>query len=100
MTFSPGLEFPGGLEMKSRSRAVTAIGLGASLWFTTVATLASPQKADPNSSSTQNDQKNAKPAQAKQPATQTASNRTLSTNDDPTMIGKRNINKGVFSHGI
>jgi predicted Zn-dependent protease len=88
--------------MKSHlSRAVTAIGLGLSLWVTSVAVLAAPQTQDQTKGQ---DQTKQSPAQKdktskekpQQPAPQTASNKTLSTNDDPTMIGKRNINKGLW----
>ncbi len=88
--------------MKSHlSRAVTAIGLGLSLWVTTVAALAGPQTQDQTKGQ---DQTKQSPAQkdktskdkSPQPATQTSSDKTLSTNDDPTMIGKRNINKGLW----
>jgi hypothetical protein len=88
--------------MKSHlSRAVTAIGLGLSLWVTSVAVLAAPQTQDQTKGQNQTKQS---PAQkdktskekSRQPATQTASNKTLSTNDDPNMIGKRNINKGLW----
>ena len=88
--------------MKIRfSRAVTAIGLGISLWISSVAALAAPQqpKDQPQSqtqpAATKTDQK----AQTTDPKTapqQAASNKTLSTNEDPTMIGKRNINKGLW----
>jgi len=81
--------------MKSRSRAVIATGLGVSLWVTTVAALAAPQAQtqNQNSSTTQSDQK---AAQTSQPASQPANSKPLPVNDDPTMIGKRNINKGVW----
>src|SRR5712691_8676656 len=88
--------------MKSHlSRAATAIGLGLSLWVTTVAALAGPQTQDQTKGQ---DQTKQSPAQkdktskdkSPQPATQTSSDKTLSTNDDPTMIGKRNINKGLW----
>lgn len=79
------------------SRAATAIGLGISLWVSSIAALAAPQQPK--------DQPQSQPAPA-QPAQKTktdakapqqqASNKTLSTNDDPTMIGKRNINKGLW----
>jgi len=81
--------------MKSRSRAVIATGLGVSLWVTTVAALAAPQAQtqNQNSSTTQSDQK---AAQTTQPASQPANSKPLPVNDDPTMIGKRNINKGLW----
>ena len=79
----------------SLSRAVIALGIAMSLWLTSVAAVAAPRRTqDPKSSSSQQkDKDNAKP----QPATtQTARTKPLSTNEDPTMIGKRNINKGIW----
>jgi len=94
--------------MQSRlSRAVTAIGLGMSLWVTSVAALAAPRPLDqtqgqnqPATSSTgQKDQKANTTAQSngQQPA-ETANKKPLSTNDDPTMIGKRNVAGGIWGH--
>ena len=85
--------------MKTRlSRAVTAIGLRVSLWISTIAALAAPQqpqsKDQPQNqpASSQTGQNSGTPNAPEQ----TASNgKPLSTNDDPTMIGKRNINKGI-----
>src|SRR5438093_3820254 len=99
------LSRPRNLEVQMKScfsRAATAIGIGASLWFGSIAVLATPQQpqsqtkyqttAQTQPTSSQTDQKSA--TQAPQ---QTAANkRPLSTNDDPTMIGKRNINKGIW----
>jgi predicted Zn-dependent protease len=81
------------------SRAATAIGLGISLWVSSVAALGAPQQP--------NDQPQSQPAPAqpaaktktdaaKAPQQQASNGKTLSTNDDPTMIGKRNINKGLW----
>lgn len=84
--------------MKSHlSRAVTAIGLGASLWFASISSLAAPQqtKDQAQSPSTQQDQKSS-PTTAPQ---QASNKKPLSTGEDPTMIGKRNINKGIWAHG-
>lgn len=79
----------------SLSRAVIALGIAMSLWLTSVAAVAAPRRTQDqkSSSSQQKDKDKAKP----QPAT-TQSSRTkpLSTNEDPTMIGKRNINKGIW----
>ena len=90
--------------MNSRSRAVIALGLGVSLWMTGVAALAAPQTQtqNQNPSSTQSDQQTEKAAQTSkpQPAIRPVSNKPLSTSEDPTMIGKRNINKGIWSGGI
>ena len=96
--------------MKSNlSRAVTAIGLGTSLWVTSVAALAAPQAQDqtqgqnqPTSSqSSQKVQTAGSAAQTSQQApSRPVNQRPLSTGEDPTMIGKRNINKGIWSGGI
>jgi predicted Zn-dependent protease len=84
----------------SLSRAAIALGIAMSLWLTSVAAVAAPRRTqDQNSSSSQpkDKDKKAKP----QPATtQTARTKPLSTGEDPTMIGKRNINKGIWSGGI
>lgn len=90
--------------MKIRfSRAAIAIGLGASLWLGSVAALASPQqpKDQPQSQpapTTAQKSQTTDPKATQQPAPQQqASNgKTLSTNEDPNMIGKRNINKGLW----
>jgi hypothetical protein len=91
--------------MKSHlSRAVTALGLGLSLWVTTVGALAAPQTQDQTKAQDQTTQspaqKDTSKDKAAQPAPQTSSNKPLSTGEDPTMIGKRNINKGIWSGGI
>src|SRR5947207_6409107 len=90
--------------MKSRSpRIGTALVLGSSLWLTSVAAYAFPQqtqdqKQTTNGQSSTPDQKN---QIGSQPATQQSTNtKPLSTSDDPTMIGKRNINKGIWAHGV
>jgi hypothetical protein len=99
------------------SRAVTAIGLGASLWLGSVSSFAGPQQSkdqgqakdqtsQPSSqpsnqqkqSSTSSTDKN-KPASTSQTA-QPTSKKPLSTGEDPEMIGKRNINKGIWAGGI
>ena len=88
--------------MKIRfSRAVTAIGLGISLWVSSIAAMAAPQQPKDQSqqqtqpAATKTDPK-AQTTDPKAAPQQAASNKTLSTNEDPTMIGKRNINKGLW----
>lgn len=78
----------------SLSRAVIALGIAMSLWLTSVAAVAAPRRTqDKNTSSSQQKDKDS----TSQPAsTQTARTKPLSTNEDPTMIGKRNINKGIW----
>jgi len=85
------------------SRAVVAIGLGASLWFGSISSFAAPQDnktqstAPSQSQSAKTDTQN---QSTTPPQTQPVSHKPLSTSDDPTMIGKRNINKGIWSGGI
>jgi beta-barrel assembly-enhancing protease len=92
------------------SRAVTATGLGISLWVGSIAGFAAPQQPqqsqEPSNTQSQDqkqsnqDQKSntddsSKPAATSQPVNK----KPLSTSEDPTMIGKRNINKGIWAHG-
>src|SRR5213593_3115489 len=82
--------------MNSFSRAITALGLASSLLAGSVAAVAQSTKStDPNqnSSTTQSDPKT---TQASTPATPAKSTKPLSTNEDPAMIGKRNINGGLI----
>ena len=89
------------------SRAVTAIGLGASVWFTSVAALAGPvqtqdqpqtqkQSTSTQTPQTPKDQKSKDTDQQQQSTSQPTSKKPLSTGEDPNMIGKRNINKGLW----
>ena len=97
------------------SRAVIAFGLGASLWIASITAFGTPQQTkdqgqtkdqttQQTQSSSQQNQSNtsssdpAKPSSTS-PAPQTAPAKKggpLPTNDDPEMIGKRNINKGLW----
>ena len=89
--------------MKVRfSRAATAVSLGVSLWVSSVAALAAPQQPK-DQSQEQNQSATPQQSQAtatKAPEQQASSGKPLSTNEDPTKIGKRNINKGIWSGGI
>ena len=90
------------------SRAVIAFGLGASLWVGSVSSFAQQQSKDQGqtkdqtSQSQPTDQKQSSTSntdQGKQsatPQTTASSKKPLSTNEDPEMIGKRNINKGLW----
>ncbi|HEX3084419.1 MAG TPA: M48 family metallopeptidase [Pyrinomonadaceae bacterium] len=97
------------------SRAGIAFGLGASLWLGSVSSFAAPQQskdqgqakdqtAQQSSQSTTQQQSNtsatdkAKPSSS--PQTTASTKRPLSTGEDPEQIGKRNINKGIWAHGI
>jgi hypothetical protein len=95
------------------SRAVIAFGLGASLWVCSVSAFAAPQQSkdqgqtkDQTSQPTQStSQQNpstssstdkTNPASTSPAATAPAKKGPLPINDDPEMIGKRNINKGLW----
>ena len=82
------------------SRAVIAVGLGASLWFGSMSAMAAPQqtKDQTQNSSTQTPStpQDQKSGTASTPEQQAKKGGPLSTNDDPNMIGKRNINKGLW----
>lgn len=81
------------------SRAVVAIGLVSSLWLTSVAAIAAPraqnQKQSAKTEQQKTDQKD-QTASADSSSTQPTNKKPLSPNEDPTMIGKRNINKGIW----
>ena len=85
--------------MKSRfPRIATALALGSSLWLSSMAAFATPQQPqDQNQSpaTAPQDQKNqTKPQQT---STQATNKKPLPTSEDPTMIGKRNINHGIWA---
>ncbi len=90
--------------MRSRSpRIATALVLGSSLWLTSVAAYAFPQQTQDHGQSTasQSPTPDQKSQTGSQPTTQQPTNKKpLSPSDDPTMIGKRNINKGIWAHGV
>lgn len=92
--------------MKVRfSRSVTAVSLGISLWITSVAALAAPQQPKdqsqgPSQPATTQTGQQSQPTASKAPQQQASNGKPLSTNEDPNMIGKRNINKGIWSGGI
>jgi len=89
--------------MNSFSRAMTALVLATSLLGTSFASLAqttNTKDQTQDGTATQPDNK----SQQKTPATPapatplpTGSGKPLSTNEDPAMIGKRNINSGIIS---
>lgn len=86
------------------SRVITALTLAFSLWTSAVAVVALPAQQQPQqdkqtaaTTKAQQDSKDKK----QQPATTTASapstGKPLSTDEDPSLIGKRKINGGFFS---
>src|SRR5258705_10780707 len=103
----PAFEFWRFFAMTSFSRAIPALVLGTSLLASAVAAQTTtvigqpskPNTAEPTTTTptTQPDQKQ-DPKKAQPAATaavaSTRSGKPLSTNEDPAMIGKRNINTG------
>lgn len=82
--------------MKIRfSRTATSIGLGVSLWVSSIAALAAPQQPK-DQTQTQPAAQTGQKTQPTAPQQQASTGKTLSTNEDPNMIGKRNINKGLW----
>ena len=83
--------------MNNFSRATSAFVLTACLLVSSVAAVAQQTSTKPaedaqKTDKTQSDQKKTAPA-----ATTVKSNKPLSTNEDPNMIGKRNINSGIIA---
>src|SRR6266404_2698354 len=89
--------------MNSFSRAMTALVLATSLLGTSFASLAqttNTKDQTQDGTATQSDNKSQqKTPAAPAPATPlpTGSGKPLATNEDPAMIGKRNINSGIIS---
>jgi len=98
--------------MNNFSRATSAIILTASLLVGSVAAIAqtpdtkqtdqtaktSQSQSDPTKGQKeQNETKKTEPAATQPAATVAKSNKSLSTNEDPAMIGKRNINTGIIA---
>lgn len=95
--------------MNNFSRATSAFVLTASLLVSSVAAVAQTPTSKPEdqSSKTSSTESQAKPADAKKTddkakttaatvTTPVKSNKPLTTNEDPAMIGKRNINGGIL----
>lgn len=86
------------------SRAVIALGLGASLWFGSISSVAAQQNTQNQTqpaTQTPSDQSTKSDKSKTTAPPQTATNKKpLPIGEDPTMIGKRNINKGIWSGGI
>jgi predicted Zn-dependent protease len=87
--------------MNSFSRATTALVLAASLLATSFAALAqttdTTKDQSQNGTATQPDQSKAQQKSPAQTPLPTGSGKPLSTDEDPSMIGKRNINKGIIA---
>lgn len=86
--------------MNSFSRIATALVLVFSVLAGSIAGLAQTTQSTPvpTASSTQSDPKTtAKTDASKDKKQATPTNKPLSVNEDPNMIGKRNINKGIIA---
>lgn len=88
--------------MKSFSRVATALMLAASVMASSVSLMAQTasstvqDKAKTNSKA-QQDSKKAQQKDATAAPAPATSNKTLATNENPDLIGKRNINKGIIA---
>jgi len=80
--------------MNSFSRIFTALILLSSL---AVGSIASFAQTTASSQAPASSTASSKDTKQKIPATTSSSNKTLSVNEDPNMIGKRNINKGIIA---
>lgn len=85
--------------MNSFSRLVTALLLVSSLLAGSVASLAqtTSDKAKDTTQTSDNKSDAKKDSSQTAPSTTATARKPLSTNEDPAMIGKRNINKGLIS---
>ncbi|HEX8475095.1 MAG TPA: M48 family metallopeptidase [Pyrinomonadaceae bacterium] len=87
------------------SRTMTALTLVASLWASSLAVVAAPQQQQPSQTQTAAQQPAAKTESKdkkdsknqKTTATAPANNKPLSEKEDPRLIGKRKINKGIIA---
>src|SRR5262245_19720938 len=108
------LKLFGGLQMNSFSRVLTALILTASLLASTIAVAAQTTTSKPAPATKSETTSTQTPAQTspqkttaqtadpkkEEPKPQATANKPLkplSTNEDPSMIGKRNINGGIIS---
>ena len=89
--------------MNSFSRLVTALLLVSSLLAGSVAGFAqtsdsaAPQKPSETAHSKDSAKKDTARKDTPQPAKTAGTNKSLSVNEDPALIGKRNINKGIIA---
>lgn len=84
--------------MNNFSRVATALLLASSLFASSVRVIAqSTQSQEPAKSEAPAKKDEKKKAQEKASGTSTNPGKGLSTNENPNMIGKRNINKGIIA---
>lgn len=87
--------------MHSRSpRVVTALLLALSIWTSAIGAIAAQQPQTSTQEQQKSQEKTAKEQKEQKAPAQTAtknSGKPLSKNEDPTLIGKRNINGGIIA---
>ena len=86
--------------MNSRSpRVVTALLLALSVWTSAIGAISAQPQTAPQEQKKAEDKSSKEKKEQKAPARATpqGSGKTLSKNEDPNMIGKRNINSGLIA---
>lgn len=83
--------------MNNFSRVATALLLASSLFASSVRVIAQSTQSQEPAKSQVTSKEDTKKAPEKATSTATTPGRALSTNENPTMIGKRNINKGIIA---
>lgn len=84
--------------MNRFSRIATALALVASLWAGSFSVLAqSTQTAETPTQAKTEAKQESQDSKKEQPKTAKSTTKPLSPSEDPSMIGKRNINKGIIA---
>ena len=84
--------------LSSTTRVLTALILAFSIWTSVISAVAAPLQQQTQDQKQSQQQTKKAPATTPPQQTQTASTgKPLSVNEDPSMIGKRNINKGLIA---
>jgi len=83
--------------MNNFSRVATALLLASSLFASSVRVIAQSTQSQEPAKSQATAKEDKKKAQEKATSTPTTPGKPLSTNENPNMIGKRNINKGIIA---
>jgi len=83
--------------MNNFSRIATALLLASSLFASSVRVIAQSTQSQEPAKSQGTSKEDPKKAPEKATSTATTPGKALSTNENPTMIGKRNINKGIIA---
>ncbi|MCA1574493.1 MAG: M48 family metallopeptidase [Acidobacteria bacterium] len=83
--------------MNNFSRVATALLLASSLFASAIRVIAQSTQSQEPAKSQATSKEDRKKAQEKATSTSTNPGRPLSANENPSMIGKRNINKGIIA---